>query len=128
MAFENLLVEVTDRIEIGDLRIARELHDFVVLEALPGTGVAPDRLWSALDAMVHELAPRQRRLLARRDELQARIDALATRGSADERQPPVDIELDHLPPPVPRSPDAPPTAQGIATANRSARKADNAFR
>ena len=31
---------MTDRIEIDGLKIARELHDFVVQEALPGTGVA----------------------------------------------------------------------------------------
>jgi len=66
---------MTDRIQAGGLRVAKVLHDFIDNEALPGTGVAPERFWSALDAIVHELAPRNRALLARRDELQAKIDA-----------------------------------------------------
>ncbi len=66
---------MTDRIQAGGLRVAKLLHDFIEDEALPGTGVAPERFWSALDSIVHELAPRNRVLLARRNELQARIDA-----------------------------------------------------
>jgi malate synthase len=66
---------MTERIQPGGLRVAKVLHDFVEKEALPGTGVASERFWSALDALVHELGPRNRALLARRDELQARIDA-----------------------------------------------------
>ena len=66
---------MTDRIEIDGLKIARELHDFVVQEALPGTGVEASRFWSSLAALVHDLAPKNRALLARRDELQAQIDA-----------------------------------------------------
>jgi malate synthase len=66
---------MTERIQTGGLRVARALHDFIENEALPGTGVASERFWSALDAIVHELAPRNRALLARRDELQAKIDA-----------------------------------------------------
>ncbi len=66
---------MTDRIEIDGLRIARELHDFVVAEALPGTGVDAAAFWSAFSAIVHELAPKNRALLRKRDEMQERIDA-----------------------------------------------------
>jgi malate synthase len=66
---------MTDRIQAGGLRVAKVLHDFIEDEALPGTGVAPGRFWPALDSIIHELAPRNRVLLARRNELQARIDA-----------------------------------------------------
>ena len=65
---------MTDRIEIDGLRIARELHDFVVAEALPGTGLDAARFWADFSAIVHELAPKNRALLATRDEMQARID------------------------------------------------------
>jgi len=66
---------MTDRIDIEGLKIARELHDFVVAEALPGTGVDAAKFWAAFSAIVHDLAPKNRALLARRDDMQARIDA-----------------------------------------------------
>ena len=66
---------MTERVGIDGLQIARPLHDFVVNEAIPGTGVDPARFWSEFSAIVHDLAPKNRALLARRDELQAKIDA-----------------------------------------------------
>ncbi|MDX1711625.1 MAG: malate synthase G, partial [Rhodovibrionaceae bacterium] len=65
---------MTDRIETGGLKIARELYDFINDEALPGTGLDPDRFWSALDGIVHDLAPRNREFLERREEIQQQID------------------------------------------------------
>ena len=65
---------MTERITRHRLQIAAELHDFIESEALPGTGVDAATFWSGFDALVHDLAPRNRELLARRDELQARID------------------------------------------------------
>ena len=64
----------TDRVEAGGLSVARELHDFVNDEALPGTGMAPEQFWSGLDRIVHDLAPVNRDLLATRDRMQAEID------------------------------------------------------
>ncbi|AWK85270.1 malate synthase G [Azospirillum thermophilum] len=58
----------------GGIEIAQPLFDFIEREALPGTGVDPDRLWSGLDRILQDLAPRNRALLAKRDEMQARID------------------------------------------------------
>ncbi|TIT55717.1 MAG: malate synthase G, partial [Mesorhizobium sp.] len=65
---------MTDRIEIAGLRIARELHDFVVDEALPGTGIEAARFWNGLSSIVHDLAPRNRALLAKRDAMQEKLD------------------------------------------------------
>ncbi|MGC2856072.1 malate synthase G [Novispirillum sp. DQ9] len=62
-------------IQVGGLRVAAALHAFIDTEALPGTGVEPARFWSGLDALLHDLAPRNRALLAVRDGMQARIDA-----------------------------------------------------
>ena len=66
---------MTDRVKAGGLQVDRKLYDFINDEALPGTGVTPEAFWSGFDRLVHDLAPRNRELLAARDELQAHIDA-----------------------------------------------------
>ena len=65
---------MTDRIAAGDIVVARSLYDFVNDEALPGTGVAPEKFWAGLDAIVRDLMPKNRALLEKRDRLQAEID------------------------------------------------------
>jgi malate synthase len=60
--------------EAGGLRIARSLHDFVVQEAMPGTGVEATCFWDGLGGLIREFAPRNKALLAKRDALQAHID------------------------------------------------------
>jgi malate synthase len=66
---------MNDRVRTGGLSVAASLHRFVEEEALPGSGVEAAGFWEGLDAIVHDLAPRTRELLARRDELQSQIDA-----------------------------------------------------
>ncbi|RUU07165.1 malate synthase G, partial [Mesorhizobium sp. M7A.T.Ca.TU.009.01.3.2] len=78
---------MTDRIEIAGLRIARELHEFVAREALPGTGVEADAFWNGFSAIIHDLAPKNRALLAKRDAIQEQID-----GWYREHGAPVDME------------------------------------
>ncbi|MER8765305.1 MULTISPECIES: malate synthase G [unclassified Mesorhizobium] len=65
---------MTDRVEIAGLRIARELHDFVVNEALPGTGIEAEAFWSGFSAIVHDLSPKNRALLEKRDAMQDKLD------------------------------------------------------
>ena len=65
---------MTDRVTVGNLRVARVLYDFVNNEALPGTDIDPDTFWSGVDKVVADLTPKNEDLLARRDDLQARID------------------------------------------------------
>ncbi|RPH45266.1 MAG: malate synthase G [Burkholderiales bacterium] len=66
---------MTARIELHGLKVARPLHDMIVNEALPGTGIDADTFWKGLSSLVHELGPRNRELLARRDALQTKLDA-----------------------------------------------------
>ncbi|MFR0673574.1 malate synthase G [Enterobacterales bacterium AW_CKDN230030176-1A_HGKHYDSX7] len=65
---------MTERINVGGLQVAKVLHDFIVDEALPGTGLEADRFWSDVAALIEALVPRNRALLAHRDALQAQID------------------------------------------------------
>src|ERR1700761_5758344 len=65
---------MTDRVSVGNLRVARVLYDFVNNEALPGTDIDPDTFWSGVDKVVADLTPQNEDLLDRRDELQAQID------------------------------------------------------
>ena len=62
-------------IEKGNLRVADALATFIEEEALPGTGLDAERFWADLDALVHDLTPRNRELLQRREQLQQQIDA-----------------------------------------------------
>ncbi len=66
---------MADRVAAGGLQVDRELYDFINGEALPGTGVTPEAFWSGFDRLVHGLAPRNRELLDKREDLQRRIDA-----------------------------------------------------
>ncbi|SAL63719.1 malate synthase G [Caballeronia choica] len=56
------------------LQVARNLKQFVDDEALPGTGVDSAAFWKGFDALVHDLAPKNRALLAERDRLQTELD------------------------------------------------------
>ncbi len=60
---------------VGNLKVAVSLLDFINEEALPGTGVTAEQFWSGLDSVIHDLTPKNRALLATRDRLQAKIDA-----------------------------------------------------
>jgi malate synthase len=56
------------------LTIAPVLEAFIRDEALAGTGIAAADFWRGVAGLVAEFAPRNRTLLARRDELQEQID------------------------------------------------------
>ncbi|SDS93601.1 malate synthase G [Pseudomonas oryzae] len=66
---------MTERVQVGGLQVAKALYDFVTNEAIPGTGVSADQFWAGADRVIHDLAPKNRALLAKRDEIQAKIDA-----------------------------------------------------
>ena len=65
---------MNERIELHGLSVAKELYDLVCDEIMPGTGVDPDRFWMELSRIVADLGPKNRALLNKRDELQAKID------------------------------------------------------
>ncbi len=61
-------------IDKNGLKIDSELHDFIVNEAIPGTGVDADAFFRSFAAIVTELAPKNRALLEKRDAFQAKLD------------------------------------------------------
>ncbi len=65
---------MTARIQKGKLAIAKELYDFIENEALPGSGLDSDTYWKNFEQVVVDLSPKNKTLLAKRDELQAKID------------------------------------------------------
>lgn len=58
----------------GGLTVAQPLHDFIVNEALPGTGLDADTLFSAMASIIHDLAPKNQAMLDLRDGFQAKLD------------------------------------------------------
>ena len=61
-------------ITINNLSISEELFDFVNSELLPNTKIIMKKFWNGFDKAVHELAPINKSLLEKRDELQKKID------------------------------------------------------
>ncbi|WP_193074976.1 malate synthase G [Pseudomonas sp. FME51] len=65
---------MTQRTDIQGLQIDPVLHQFIEQQALPGTGVDAAAFWTGFSELVHDLAPKNRALLAERDRLQTELD------------------------------------------------------
>ena len=65
---------MTERIQKGKLAIAKELYDFIENEALPGSGLNSNDYWKNFEQVVVDLSPKNKMLLAKREEIQAKID------------------------------------------------------
>ncbi|QVM97172.1 malate synthase G [Pseudomonas sp. B21-012] len=66
---------MTEHVQVGGLQVAKVLFDFVNNEAIPGTGVNAEQFWVGAEKIINDLAPKNKALLAKRDALQAQIDA-----------------------------------------------------
>jgi malate synthase len=56
------------------LQVDPKLEAFIAGEALPGTGIDADAFWQGFSDIVHDLGPKNAKLLAHRTELQGLID------------------------------------------------------
>ncbi|WP_410211068.1 malate synthase G [Aquirhabdus sp.] len=70
-------------VQKGKLEVAQELYDFIEQDALPNTGVTSEGFWTGLEQIVADLTPKNKALLAKRDDLQAKIDAYYQNGGKD---------------------------------------------
>jgi len=62
------------KININNLQVDEQLFRFVNEEAIPGTNINADNFWSGFDKAVHNLAPVNKKLLEKRDQIQKKID------------------------------------------------------
>ncbi len=92
------------RIDKHGLKVDRQLAGFIEAQVLPGTGLPADAFWQGFSTLVHDLAPKNRALLAKRDALQAKIDAWhrANHGAGIEAQKAFLLEIGYL---LPQGPD-----------------------
>jgi malate synthase len=61
-------------VEKSGLKVDQLLVDFVEQEAIPGTSASPAQFWDGFAGLVAEFAPKNRQLLALRDQMQHQID------------------------------------------------------
>jgi len=73
---------MTERLDRAGLQVDAVLARFIEDEALPGSGIEAATFWSGLAGLLGDFAPKNRALLAKREDLQAKIDAwhVARRG------------------------------------------------
>jgi malate synthase len=71
-------------IKINDLSISNELLMFVDNELLQDTKISPKIFWSGFSKAVHELAPKNKTLIKKREELQKKIDAWHVKNKGNE--------------------------------------------
>ena len=64
-----------NRVERGGLLVTSELDALVAEQIAPGTGVDAGEFWKGFEAILNDLGPKNRSLLAKRDLLQTQIDA-----------------------------------------------------
>lgn len=62
-------------LQTSHLQVASVLYEFINEEALPGSGLDQEKFWSDFSKLVHDLTPKNKELLAKRDELQNKINA-----------------------------------------------------
>lgn len=65
---------MTDYINRSGLQIAAPLLELIENQILPGTGIDADKLWEGTAALFNELTPINKALLAKRDDIQAKLD------------------------------------------------------
>lgn len=61
-------------LNVNEIQVAPALYKFIEREALPGSGVESGVFWRELSTLIQDLAPKNRKLLKKRDMLQRKIN------------------------------------------------------
>ena len=62
------------KINVNGLKVDKILFDFVNSEVIPGLDIKSENFWTGFSQAVHELTPRNKKLINKRDEIQKKID------------------------------------------------------
>ena len=65
---------MTNRIQRGDLQVSEELDKLISEKVCVNIDVEPEQFWNSFNEIVKEFTPRNKALLAEREELQTKID------------------------------------------------------
>ncbi|MCJ2377564.1 malate synthase G [Vibrio sp. ZSDZ34] len=65
---------MSNRIQQGSLNIDSTLYALVNDEIIPGTDIKSEDFWQSFEIILNDLAPKNKALLAKRDDLQLQID------------------------------------------------------
>jgi len=64
-----------NKIKKENLTVNSVLFEFINKEVMPGTDINVNEFWRKFDSAVHELAPINKALIKKREDLQKKIDA-----------------------------------------------------
>jgi malate synthase len=62
-------------VKVGNLQVASVLFEFINKDGLPGSELNQEQFWVDFEKLVHDMSPKNKKLLARRDEIQTKINA-----------------------------------------------------
>lgn len=65
---------MTNYVKKGKLQVAQELYEFINSEALPGSGLDAEQFWDGFEALISDLTPKNKELLAIRDDIQNKLN------------------------------------------------------
>ncbi|MGM0886070.1 MAG: malate synthase G [Bacillota bacterium] len=61
-------------VKVGNLQVASVLFEFINKDGLPGSELDQEQFWVDFEKLVHDMSPKNKKLLARRDEIQTKIN------------------------------------------------------
>ncbi|MGE8081798.1 malate synthase G [Peribacillus loiseleuriae] len=65
---------MVDYVKVGNLQVAPVLFEFINKDGLPGSKLNQEQFWADFEKLVHDLSPKNKELLARRDEIQTKVN------------------------------------------------------